>query len=76
MFLLLFSFGLAPFIWGIAGGTATLGWAVGAILYWLILSALWSVVHGILVVTLYHYATDSEAAFGFNWQALNHPWIR
>jgi len=25
---------------------------------------------------LYHYATDSEAAFGFNWQALNHPWIR
>jgi hypothetical protein len=27
-------------------------------------------------VTLYHYATDSEAAFGFNWQALNHPWIR
>jgi len=76
VFLLLFSFGLAPFIWGIAGGTATLGWAVGAILYWLILSALWSVVHGILVVTLYHYATDSEAAFGFNWQALNHPWIR
>src|SRR5437773_2485686 len=55
---------------------ATLGWAVGAILYWLVLSALWSVVHGILVVTLYHYATDSEAAFGFNWQALNHPWIR
>src|SRR2546430_357228 len=76
VFLLLFSFGLAPFIWGIVGGVATLGWAVGAILYWLVLSALWSVVHGILVVTLYHYATDSEAAFGFNWQALNHPWIR
>src|SRR5207302_932398 len=51
-------------------------WSIGAILYWLVLSALWSVVHGILVVTLYHYATDSEAAFGFNWQALNHPWIR
>ena len=76
VFLLLFSFGLAPFLWGIVGGAATLGWAVGAILYWLVLSALWSVVHGILVVTLYHYATDSEAAFGFNWQALNHPWIR
>src|SRR5256885_166946 len=67
---------LAAFIWGIVGGVATLGWAVGSILYWLVLSALWSVVHGILVVTLYHYATDSEAAFGFNWQALNHPWIR
>src|SRR5207247_253113 len=49
VFLLLFSFGLAPFIWGIVGGAATLGWAVGAILYWLVLSALWSVVHGILV---------------------------
>src|SRR6267378_3013546 len=48
VFLLLFSFGLAPFIWGIVGGAATLGWAVGAILYWLVLSALWSVVHGIL----------------------------
>ena len=76
VFLLLFSFGLAPFAWGIASGSDNLVWAVGAILYWLILSALWSVVHGILVVTLYHYATDSEAAFGFNWQALNHPWIR
>ena len=76
VFLLLFSFGLAPFVYGIMGGSETLGWAVGGILYWLVLSALWSVVHGILVVTLYHYATDSEAAFGFNWQALNHPWIR
>src|SRR5438552_427959 len=74
--LLLFSFGLAPLIWRIVGCAATLGWAVGAILYWLVLSALWSDVHGILVVTLYHYATHSEAAFGFNWQALNHPWIR
>src|SRR5438445_308789 len=64
------------FMSAIVGGAVTLGWAVGAILYWLVLSALWSVVHGILVVTLYHYATDSEAAFGFNWQALNHPWIR
>src|SRR5437879_6085383 len=53
-----------------------LGWAVGAVLYWLVLSALWSVVHGILVATLYHYALESEAAFGFSWQALNHPWIR
>jgi hypothetical protein len=66
VFLLLFSVGLLPFLYGVAG----------AILYWLVLSALWSVVHGILVITLYHYATDSEAAFGFNWQALNHPWIR
>lgn len=76
VFLLLFSFGLVPFGYGIAEGSGNLVWAVGAILYWLVLSALWSVVHGILVVTLYHYATDSEAAFGFNWQALNHPWIR
>jgi hypothetical protein len=76
VFLLLFGFGLVPFGWGLAVGEEGVVWAVGAILYWLILSALWSVVHGILVVTLYHYATDSEAAFGFNWQALNHPWIR
>ena len=76
VFLLMFSVGLLPFLYGILGGPETLAWAVGAILYWLVLSALWSVVHGILVVTLYHYATDSEAAFGFNWQALNHPWIR
>lgn len=75
VFLLLFSVGLLPFAWGVAGDGG-MAWAVGAILYWLVLSALWSVVHGILVVTLYHYATDSEAAFGFNWQALNHPWIR
>jgi hypothetical protein len=74
VFLVLFSIGLVPFVGG--AGSGSLGWAVAAILYWLILSALWSVVHGILVVTLYHYATDSEAAFGFNWQALNHPWIR
>ena len=76
VFLLLFSVGLLPFLYGILGGAETLAWTVGALLYWLVLSALWSVVHGILVVTLYHYATDSEAAFGFNWQALNHPWIR
>lgn len=76
VFLVLFSFGLVPFVWGIAEGSGNIGWAVGAILYWLVLSAMWSVVHGILVVTLYHYATESEAAFGFNWQALNHPWIR
>jgi hypothetical protein len=76
VFLLLFSVGLLPFLYGILGGTDALAWVAGAILYWLVLSALWSVVHGILVITLYHYATDSEAAFGFNWQALNHPWIR
>ena len=76
VFLVLFSIGLVPFVGGVAVGSESLGWTVAAILYWLVLSALWSVVHGILVVTLYHYATDSEAAFGFNWQALNHPWIR
>lgn len=76
VFLILFAIGLVPFVGGVASGPGTMGWAVGAILYWLVLSALWSVVHGILVVTLYHYATDSEAAFGFNWQALNHPWVR
>ena len=76
VFLLLFSLGLVPFIWGVLATPGNLGWAVGAILYWLILSSLWSVVHGILVVTLYHYATENEAAFGFSWQALNHPWIR
>lgn len=76
VFLVLFALGLVPFGWGLAAGPEALAWSVGAILYWLVLSALWSVVHGILVVTLYHYATDSEAAFGFNWQALNHPWIR
>lgn len=76
VFLLLFGLGLLPFGWGLAAGSGALAWTVGAILYWLVLSALWSVVHGILVVTLYHYATDSEAAFGFNWQALNHPWVR
>lgn len=75
VFLLLFSFGLVPFLWGVVLGPGNLSWAVGAILYWLVLSALWSVVHGILVATLYHYATDSEAAFGFGWQSLNHPWI-
>jgi len=76
VFLLLFTVGLVPFVWGIVGEPGSLAWPVAAVLYWLILSALWSVVHGILVTTLYHYATDSEAAFGFSWQALNHPWIR
>ncbi len=76
MFLLLFVIGLVPFVWGVVGEPGSLTWPVAAVLYWLVLSALWSVVHGILVTTLYHYATDSEASFGFNWQALNHPWIR
>src|SRR5947208_2071457 len=76
VFLLLFAVGLVPFVWGIVGEPGSLAWPVAAVLYWLILSALWSVVHGILVTTLYHYAMDSEASFGFSWQALNHPWIR
>ncbi len=75
VFLLLFSFGLVPFLWGLVVDPGSLIWAVAAILYWLVLSALWSVVHGILVATLYHFATEAEAAFGFGWQALNHPWI-
>ncbi len=76
VFLLLFSFGLVPLVWSIVVDPGNVGWAVAAVLYWLALSALWSVVDGILVVTLYHYATENEAAFGFSWQALNHPWIR
>ncbi|HEY5605007.1 MAG TPA: DUF6159 family protein [Thermoplasmata archaeon] len=76
VFLLLFSFGFVPFLWGILVDPGSLLGPVVAILYWLTLSALWSVVHGILVTTLYHYATESEAAFGFTWQSLNHPWIR
>src|SRR2546425_110240 len=76
VFLLLFTVGLVPFVWGIVGEPGSLTWPVAAVLYWLLLAALWSVVPGILVTTLYHYATDSEAAFGFSWQALNHPWIR
>src|SRR5439155_580464 len=65
VFLLLFTVGLVPFVWGIVGEPGSLTWPVAAVLYWLVLSALWSVVHGILVTTLYHYATDSEASFGF-----------
>ncbi len=76
VFLLLFSFGLVPFLWSVVVEPGNLTWAVAAILYWLVLSALWSVVHGILVATLYYYAMENEAAFGFGWQALNHPWIR
>jgi len=76
VFLVLFSFGLVPFLWGVLIEPGNLFGPVVAVLYWLVLSALWSVVHGILVTTLYYYATQNEAAFGFTWQALNHPWIR
>src|SRR3989442_6721350 len=76
VFLLLFMVGLVPFVWGIVGEPGSLAWPVAAGLYCVLPRALWSVVHGILLTTLYHYATDSEAAFGFSWQALNHPWIR
>ncbi|HKZ99851.1 MAG TPA: DUF6159 family protein [Thermoplasmata archaeon] len=75
VFAVLFLAGFAPFFWGVID-PAAVGWAVGAVLYWLLLGALWSVVHGILVTALYHYATASEASFGFSWQALNHPWVR
>lgn len=75
VFLLLFSLGFVPFLYGLLlDPTAT--FEVVAVVYWLVLSVLWSVVHGILVATLYHYATESSAAFHFNWQALNHPWVR
>lgn len=76
VFLLLFSFGLVPFLWGLMVQPGNLAWGVASVLYWLGLTALWSVVHGILVATLYHYATENEAAFGFGWQSLNHPWVR
>jgi len=68
--------GLVPFLWGLLVDTGSFLWPVLSVLYWLALAALWSVVHGILVTTLYHYATENSAAFGFSWQALNRPWIR
>lgn len=67
--------GLVPLLWGLLDPAAPHLLAV-AVFYWLILAVLWSVVHGILVTALYHYATESEASFGFSWQALNHPWAR
>ena len=75
VFLLLWLLGFVPFLWGILGDGGYLGVGL-AVFVWLTLMALWSVVHGILVTSLYHYATESSAAFGFSWKALNHPWIR
>ncbi|HII41426.1 MAG TPA: hypothetical protein HA326_09460 [Thermoplasmata archaeon] len=75
VFLLLWLCGFVPLLWGILGDGGYLGVGL-AVLLWLGLMALWSVVHGILVTSLYHYATESSAAFGFSWKALNHPWIR
>jgi Family of unknown function (DUF6159) len=75
VFLLLWLLGFVPLLWGILGDGGYLGVGI-AVLLWLMLMALWSVVHGILVTSLYHYATESSAAFGFSWKALNHPWIR
>jgi len=75
VFSVLFLVGMIPFLWGLVTEGAE-GWLAFAILYWLVLGALWSLVHGILVTALYHYATASEASFGFSWQALNHPWVR
>lgn len=75
VFLLLWFVGLAILLFGLFGDSGAL-WETVAVTYWLVLSALWSVVHGILVTTLYHYATENSAAFGFAWQALNHPWVR
>src|SRR5256712_6630840 len=75
VFLLLFAIGLVPFVWGIVGEPGSLTWPVAAVLYWLVLSAPWAVVHGILVPTPYPYANDSEESCGLNWQALNYPWV-
>jgi len=75
VFLLLWLAGFVPFLWSVLGDGGYLGVGL-AFLVWLVLMALWSVVHGILVTCLYHYATESSAAFGFSWKALNHPWIR
>ncbi len=75
VFLLLWLVGAVPFLWSVLGDGGYLG-VVLAVAAWLVLMALWSVVHGILVTTLYHYATESTAAFGFSWKALNHPWVR
>lgn len=75
VFLLLWLIGLAVLLYGLFWDSGAL-WETVAVTYWLLLATLWSVVHGILVTTLYHYATESSAAFGFAWQALNHPWVR
>jgi hypothetical protein len=76
VFLMLFLVGFVPFLWGLAVDPSFVLGPIVATLYWLVLVALWSVVHGILVTSLYHYATESSAAFGFSWQALNRPWVR
>ena len=76
VFLLLCLIGFIPFLWGLAVDPGFVVGPIVAVFYWLILVALWSVVHGILVTSLYHFATESSAAFGFSWQALNRPWVR
>jgi len=76
VFLLLYLIGFIPFLWGLAVDPGFVVGPIVAVFYWLILVALWSVVHGILVTSLYHVATESSAAFGFSWQALNRPWVR
>ncbi len=75
VFLLLWLVGCIPFLWSLLGDGGYVG-VVLAVAVWLVLMSLWSVVHGILVTSLYHYATESSAAFGFSWKALNHPWVR
>ncbi len=75
VFLLLWLLGCIPFLWTLLGDGGYAG-IVLAVATWLVLMSLWSVVHGILVTSLYHYATESSAAFGFSWKALNHPWVR
>ncbi len=76
VFSVLFLLGFIPLLWGALVDPSAIGLVAFAVVYWLVLGALWSLVHGILVTALYHYATSSEASFGFSWQALNHPWAR
>ncbi len=75
VFLLLWLVGCIPFLWTVLGDGGYLG-VILSVAAWLVLMSLWSVVHGILVTTLYEYATESSVAFGFSWKALNHPWVR
>src|SRR2546427_12871072 len=53
VFLLLFTVGLGPFVWGIVGRPGSLAGPVVAVLSSRSLRLLWALVHGVLVATLY-----------------------
>src|SRR2546427_3372190 len=76
VFLLLFMVGLVPFVWGIVGEPGSLTWPVAAVLYWRVRSAPPCPVPWVFLPAPSHYSARTEAGIGFNWQALNHPWIR